>query len=407
MERHAGIKYNPERSPAWCDRILWKSYGDGLEQMDLKICDQVATSDHKPIASVFQCRVFHFEESKDPHRGRVELLFTELALALNSDPADPIQYHVRYRSDCFTTSVPIVQAITDAASCQAMLATATTAAEKEAIEAWMAIPQFPIIRLKHNNLARLKQHIVSVELIHVTGGIVAQGTITFHQFTTPSASVPALAALPAPAPASSSPSTPPPPSRISITLSPSSAQQHQQQGSYPSSHHSPSVSDVDEALEADAPTASPVPVPAHPVPAGGASTPIRHSLTATVPQPDHPVPRRVSHMQIRPSARGSTAEAGPLARPSLLRTDSAESQGNVTSRRSFSGAPSPRGSIRQSTTSAVGSAHGSGSVVSGAGAGQLENFTNQQSNVQFECALSNGTTLLGNLTGVMRLSWAG
>lgn len=50
-----GLQYNQKRSPAWCDRVLWRS---NLPHKPAKCTSyscqpSVATSDHKPVAAAF------------------------------------------------------------------------------------------------------------------------------------------------------------------------------------------------------------------------------------------------------------------------------------------------------------------------------------------------------------------
>jgi len=52
------------RSPAWCDRILWRSIpnlmssNNGLTQTALFAAQDVMTSDHKPVTSLFRTLAF-------------------------------------------------------------------------------------------------------------------------------------------------------------------------------------------------------------------------------------------------------------------------------------------------------------------------------------------------------------
>ena len=86
-----GTEYNPQRIPSYCDRILWKSIhnndddyvtgdrrprgnatnplqtkhrdgdvvnGGGVDQIIFESCEHITTSDHKPVRSVFNLKVF-------------------------------------------------------------------------------------------------------------------------------------------------------------------------------------------------------------------------------------------------------------------------------------------------------------------------------------------------------------
>jgi len=46
--------YTQQRSPAYCDRILWRTYpGYDIKQMELDSVEKFTTSDHKPVYSIF------------------------------------------------------------------------------------------------------------------------------------------------------------------------------------------------------------------------------------------------------------------------------------------------------------------------------------------------------------------
>ena len=52
MRRLAGLEYNPQRTPSYTDRILWKSMPPckgRLTQEKLNAVSAVSTSDHKPV----------------------------------------------------------------------------------------------------------------------------------------------------------------------------------------------------------------------------------------------------------------------------------------------------------------------------------------------------------------------
>jgi len=50
------VQYNLSRSPAWCDRILWRSIklpGIAVRQTSLSAAEYIKGSDHKPVAATF------------------------------------------------------------------------------------------------------------------------------------------------------------------------------------------------------------------------------------------------------------------------------------------------------------------------------------------------------------------
>mmetsp|Transcript_33523 Transcript_33523/g.75216 ORF Transcript_33523/g.75216 Transcript_33523/m.75216 type:complete len:603 (-) Transcript_33523:321-2129(-) len=55
VERAAGIRHQEERTPSYCDRILWKSQESlpGISQQYLASPEKVSTSDHKPVFAHF------------------------------------------------------------------------------------------------------------------------------------------------------------------------------------------------------------------------------------------------------------------------------------------------------------------------------------------------------------------
>jgi len=55
VKRHTGLEYTPQRSPAWCDRILIRSVpGFPVWQRELQPCIAIGTSDHKPVRATFE-----------------------------------------------------------------------------------------------------------------------------------------------------------------------------------------------------------------------------------------------------------------------------------------------------------------------------------------------------------------
>ena len=52
VQRAPGFEYKEQRTPAWCDRVLWKTAeGVGCRQTRLAVAAQIATSDHKPVTA--------------------------------------------------------------------------------------------------------------------------------------------------------------------------------------------------------------------------------------------------------------------------------------------------------------------------------------------------------------------
>eukprot|EP00808_Paulinella_micropora_P016464 g30536.t1 len=98
VKRDVELVYNEKRSPAWCDRIMWKSLPgfDGMvKQLQYSSANQVTSSDHKPVSAVFQLTTFHLPPATDNLRGACSLKITGLRahglpisdkIAKSSDP---------------------------------------------------------------------------------------------------------------------------------------------------------------------------------------------------------------------------------------------------------------------------------------------------------------------------------
>ena len=57
VQRQPGVAYKTQRTPSYCDRILWKSQAPlqaKLKQLSLASVPAVSTSDHKPVVSTFR-----------------------------------------------------------------------------------------------------------------------------------------------------------------------------------------------------------------------------------------------------------------------------------------------------------------------------------------------------------------
>lgn len=56
VERAVGFNYNKQRLPAWCDRVLWRSLPNRIDDVRIvsyEAIPAVSTSDHKPVQAVF------------------------------------------------------------------------------------------------------------------------------------------------------------------------------------------------------------------------------------------------------------------------------------------------------------------------------------------------------------------
>jgi len=90
-ERNVRI-YNPQRIPAWCDRILWLSFPNcSLYHQQWNCCDNITTSDHSPVHAIFslQTRVpVNMELGLSlPKKRECFVIFSGLK-ARNLNPAD-------------------------------------------------------------------------------------------------------------------------------------------------------------------------------------------------------------------------------------------------------------------------------------------------------------------------------
>ena len=76
MLREPGFNYKKQRTPAWCDRVLWKTAeGFSARQTTLYAAGKIGSSDHKPVAAglsletVAHPNVVHFEDVEDYGEG--------------------------------------------------------------------------------------------------------------------------------------------------------------------------------------------------------------------------------------------------------------------------------------------------------------------------------------------------
>lgn len=87
--RQADIAYNEHRSPAWCDRILWKSLpGMRVRQMSFGCAIPIDTSDHKPVYGTYEVQMFNTPPAIDETLGDAKIIVTDLE-ATGAPVTDP------------------------------------------------------------------------------------------------------------------------------------------------------------------------------------------------------------------------------------------------------------------------------------------------------------------------------
>lgn len=80
VERKSGFTYNPQRCPAWTDRILWKSLATvpAARQTSLSAGTLVSTSDHKPVIGTFELGAYSAPMGFDSSVGECSIVITSL-----------------------------------------------------------------------------------------------------------------------------------------------------------------------------------------------------------------------------------------------------------------------------------------------------------------------------------------
>jgi len=78
--------YDEKRSPAWCDRVLWRSIpGLWVEQKEYGSAPTILSSDHKPVFSSFQSFAFELPVGRDDSLGPCQITIHKLR-AFNLPP---------------------------------------------------------------------------------------------------------------------------------------------------------------------------------------------------------------------------------------------------------------------------------------------------------------------------------
>jgi len=98
--------YNPERTPSWCDRVLWRSMPgvkNNINQISLLPCVDAITSDHKAVVSTFTVKT---DAVVAPSAGGPQIIFTDLKgkELLSADANGKSDPYVVFRSDALDQS---------------------------------------------------------------------------------------------------------------------------------------------------------------------------------------------------------------------------------------------------------------------------------------------------------------
>jgi len=76
------LTYNIKRSPAWCDRVLYRSNPqhekNNIRLLEYDSCEQLLTSDHKPVYALFKVAPLDIASATDSQRGQCSILFYDI-----------------------------------------------------------------------------------------------------------------------------------------------------------------------------------------------------------------------------------------------------------------------------------------------------------------------------------------
>merc|ERR1712038_1182012 len=74
------IQYKPKRSPAWCDRVLFKSCWpkENIETLSYESAEDISTSDHKPVFATYCIKTWLLPPAYDDSKGFCFLEFEAL-----------------------------------------------------------------------------------------------------------------------------------------------------------------------------------------------------------------------------------------------------------------------------------------------------------------------------------------
>ena len=144
--RKAGTRYVSSRSPAWCDRVVWKELaGYRVTPLLLDSVPSMHTSDHKPVIAMMEVDTFLLPAPLDPTRGACQLAV--LSLTVEELPTGR-WYDTFVIIESPLLSSPLI----------------TSTHKKNAVPpAWLDLPTR---QLQYNNLNRITHTLLSVRAIN-------------------------------------------------------------------------------------------------------------------------------------------------------------------------------------------------------------------------------------------------
>ena len=160
VRRVRGTRYVSSRSPAWCDRILWKRLkGYRVTQLMLDSVPLVDTSDHKPVVSLLEIDTFLLPAPLDPSKGPCSLAI--LSLSIDDQPS------LRWPDSCLTLESALLPS-----------AIITPPHKKTTPPTWLDLPTRT---LQYNNIHRIAHSLVHVKCsAHGSGEVTGRGLISLR-----------------------------------------------------------------------------------------------------------------------------------------------------------------------------------------------------------------------------------
>ena len=169
--RKAGTRYVSSRSPAWCDRVMWKELaGYRVTPLLLDSVPSLHTSDHKPVIAMMEVDTFLLPAPLDSTRGACQLAV--LALSVEELPT------ARWYDTFILIESPLLSS---------PLVTPTH--KKNAVPpGWLDLPTR---QLQYNNLSRITHTLLSVKAINhsATDPLLGRASVSLRplgQYSQPS-----------------------------------------------------------------------------------------------------------------------------------------------------------------------------------------------------------------------------